>query len=185
MGLFDSIVGFVVGILSSYIFWLALALTKPKILISPFAVFYPTDGSLRIKIINNSRRQVVDIKVYVAVDEIISGKRKTIHIPVLKSDNRFALEGSHKDKDIQWGLPSSTVFVIYDGKQILDLLNPSNKLERRLLFTLSATDAISNSKSVQRVSYRHSDIEHGEFYGGLIFKVEKSSSSNSIESDTQ
>ena len=184
MGLIDLIVGFIVGIISSYIFWLTLALTKPKILISPSAVYYPKDGSLKIKIINNSRRQAVDIQVETAVDEITSGKRRTIHRPTIKNDTtRFALEPRHKDKDIQWGLPASTIFVIIDGKQILDLLESSNKLERRLLFTLSATDAISGSKSVQRVSYLYSDIQHGDYCGGLNFKVMESPSNDSEEGD--
>lgn len=175
MGLLDLIVGFLVGVLSSYAFWLTLALTKPKILFSPFAVFYPTDNTLRIKIINNTNRQVVDLKGYLAVDEIISGKRRSIHVATLKDNTRFVLEAKNKDKDLQWGLPASTVFIAYDAQQMLDLLKPSNEVERRLLFTLSATDAISGSVSVQRVSYLYDDIQHGEFYGGLIFKVKKPS----------
>ncbi|MER2511482.1 MAG: hypothetical protein ABTQ25_03515 [Nitrosomonas ureae] len=184
MDFINIILGFFVGILSSYVFWLALVLTKPNIAISPFAVFYPSDGSLRVRIINKSRRQAVDIKVYLAVDELTPrNTRRTIHTPNLNSDYRFALEPKHKDMDFKWGIPTATTFIAYDGQKILDLLAPSNGPERRLLFTLSATDALSGAKIVQRVSYSHENLRHGMFVGGLVFEVVESNSNESVENE--
>ncbi len=172
MDFINLIVGFLMGILSSYVFWLTLALTKPKIAISPFVVFNPKDSSLLVKIINMGQRQAVDIRINLAVNEVtLSGLRRTIHKPELKTDYRFALEPKHKDMDNKWGLPTSTSFVMYDGQRILDMMEPSNGIERRLVFTLSATDAISGAKIVQRTSYSYTDIRYGEFSNGLIFEV--------------
>lgn len=184
MDFIGLILGFFVGIFSSFAFWYALALMKPRITLSPFAVFYPQDGSLRVRIINKNRRQAVDIKVRLVVDEITQdGSRKTIYIPKLKSDYRFALEPKNKDMEKMWGLPTATTFIAYDGKKILDLLESSNELERRLLFTLSAADALSGSKIVQRNSYSYDNIRHGKFCSGLEFEVIETNPNDSTKNE--
>lgn len=182
MDFVNLILGFLVGILSSYAFWAALSVVKPNIEISPFVVFDPKNGSMRVRIRNKGRRQAVDIKVLAGVDEVMPNKfRRSVHKPSLRNDYRFALEPKHKDMDLNWGLPTVTTFVIPEGQHVLDLLAPSQGLERRLLFTLSATDALSGAKVVQRVSYTYQDIKQGEFQDGFGFEVIEAVSNDLVE----
>ncbi len=169
-------IGFFIGALSSGAVWYLLAMTKPKIAISPMIVYEPETNRLRIRVINRSRRQASRIKVLFFVGEKYSAFYRTIHTPKLNRRDIFAL-GSKNNFGKYWVLPTSTIFSVTDGKQVLDILSQHEKGERRLVFTLSATDALSGSEIIQRVSYSIDDVKFGKFNSGTEFHVIESSTS--------
>jgi hypothetical protein len=65
----SQVIGFLVGILSSWLFWYALLLAKPKIVISKNIVINRKKGSLLVKVINRGRRQATDIQASLALVE--------------------------------------------------------------------------------------------------------------------
>ncbi len=159
----SQLIGFLVGILSSWIFWYALLLAKPKIAISKNIVFNQKKGSLLVKIINKGRRQATDIQASLALVERDSSRRFfTIHNAQLRKDFLPALapiQESHK----AWGLRTAFVFATDEGVQMLEELPIVDRGERRIVFTLSATDGLSGTKVVQQTTYRLDDVKSGRF----------------------
>src|SRR5690349_9760538 len=60
------LVSFVLGILSSGVFWYFLVRIQPRLLIAPIAVYDPVSESLGVKIMNAGRRQIANIEVHMA-----------------------------------------------------------------------------------------------------------------------
>jgi hypothetical protein len=173
----NMVIGLVVGVISSWLFWYFLLLTKPKVSISPMAVYNEEDDTIGIRVINNSRRQAADIRVLLFLAEIHKPWVSTIRTIPLRKDYLFAL-GGKQNLGKFWVLPTSTIFGAQGGKELMGLLGKSTGGERRLVFTLSATDAISGSKIIQRVTYRLDDIKFGKFSAGAKFLVIEVTKSN-------
>mgnify|MGYP006302010081 CR=1 FL=1 len=70
----NQLIGFLVGIFSSWFFWRSLLLVKPKIKIAPFLVYDPHEKRLLIKIRNRGRHWVTDIQA-----EFMLSERKRPH----------------------------------------------------------------------------------------------------------
>src|SRR5690349_7220060 len=65
----NQAIGFVIGLVSSFVFWYLLLTLKPKLSISPEAAHDVERKRLRIKIVNNGWRQVADIQASLTVIE--------------------------------------------------------------------------------------------------------------------
>lgn len=164
MDFFGQLLSFIVGIISSWFFWYILLVTKPNVKVSPHIAYNPKDNYLRIKVSNNSRRQVVDISLQLIVAEKNSPVDNTaVFRAVFHNPVRPVLDSINAIEDA-WSLPISTVFRVADAKTVIKLL--SAQPDRRLMLTLSATDAISNSKVVKRMIYKPDDIHKGVFKPG-------------------
>jgi hypothetical protein len=179
--LINQLLGFIIGILSSWALWYYLLHVKPKIEISPNIAYNPRNGTLHVKVRNARRRQVTDIQSSLAVVERKpDGRLLTLHIARLKRDALFVLAPIQELKN-SWSLPATFVFSTEDGKRMLEQLAEKGEGERRIVFVISATDGLSGSKVVQQVSFRMENIVHGRF--GLDFTIEERSSSAVDEED--
>jgi hypothetical protein len=173
--LINQLLGFVVGILSSWALWYYLLHVKPKIEISPNITYNPRNGTLHVKVRNARRRQVTDIQSGLAVvEQKPDGRLLTLHVARLKRDTLFALAPIQELK-ASWSLPATFVFSTEDGKLMLEQLAEKGDGERRIVFVISATDGLSGSKVVQQVSFHMENIRQGRF--GLDFTIEEWSSS--------
>jgi hypothetical protein len=173
--LINQLLGFVVGILSSWALWYYLLHVKPKIEISPNIAYNPRNGTLHVKVRNARRRQVTDIQSGLAVvEQKPDGRLLTLHVARLKRDTLFALAPIQELK-ASWSLPATFVFSTEDGKLMLEQLAEKGDGERRIVFVISATDGLSGSKVVQQVSFHMENIRQGRF--GLDFTIEEWSSS--------
>jgi hypothetical protein len=160
---FSQLIGFLVGISSSWAFWYVLLLAKPRIVISKNIVFNKKKGSLLIKVMNRSRRQATDIQASLAlVERDTMGRFFTLHSAQLRKDSLSALAPKHESHN-PWGLRTAYVFATDEGVQILEKLSSAHQNEKRLVFTLSATDGLSGTKVVQQTSYRLEDVKSGRF----------------------
>jgi len=171
----NQLLGFVVGILSSWALWYYLLNVKPKIEISANIAYNPRNGTLHVKVRNAKRRQVTDVQSSLAVVERKpDGRLLTLHIARLRRDTLFVL-APIQDLKAPWGLPATFVFSTDDGKRMLELLAEKGDGERRIVFVISATDGLSGSKVVRQVSFRQENIKHGRF--GLDFTIDELSNS--------
>ena len=66
----NLVIGFVLGIVASWIFRYWHINIKPRIAISPMCAYDPDSGTLGIRVINRSRRQATDIKVRLLVAQV-------------------------------------------------------------------------------------------------------------------
>jgi hypothetical protein len=162
----NLIIGFVLGILSSMAFWYGLLLVRPSIQISPVIAFDIKKERLRIKIINRSRRYAKDIRARLVLAERTQ-EGKVFKISVfrevpLRRDTVFALS------PIQylykpWYPPTIYVFSTKELNNTISELSSPTKGDRRLRFTLMATDALSGATTIQTTTYRSQDIKIGGF----------------------
>jgi hypothetical protein len=168
---FSQLIGLLVGILSSWAFLYVLLLAKPRIIISKNIVFNKKKGSLLIKVMNRSRRQATDIQASLALAERDTiGRFFTLHSAQLRKDSLPALAPKHESHN-PWGLRTAYVFATDEGVQILEKLSSAHQNEKRLVFTLSATDGLSGTKVVQQISYRLEDVKSGRF--GIWLEVKE------------
>lgn len=165
-----QVLGFVVGILSSWALWYYLLHVKPKIEISPNLAYNPRNGTLHVKVRNARRRQVTDIQSSLAVVERKpDGRLLTLHVARLKRDTLFVLAPIQELKT-PWSLPATFVFSTADGKLMMEKLAEKSDGERRVVFVISATDGLSRSKVVRQVTFNLENIRQGRF--GLDFTIE-------------
>lgn len=168
----SQLVAFFLGIAASFAFWYFLLVVKPKVQIAPFATYEPLEDRLRIKIINRGRRQVTDLQATLTITEqrLVQGGFRLINVhnlPLIREE-LFAL-GSVRDYGKPWSLYPIYIFSSKQAGAALKMMESSGTDERRLVFTLSATDSLSNTKMIQRVSYAPVDIKEGKFDIGLRF----------------
>ena len=169
--LISQIMGFAIGILSSWIFWYLLILAKPRIKIAPVATYSPSEKVLRIKVMNRGRRQAVDIQAQIVLRELrpVAGeslKQTVVHRPKLRNDMVFAM-GPIQHLKKHWTLLTGYIFLVEDGEETYRLLQTPTEFDKRIVFILSATDALSGTKVVQMATYQVQDIAIGRFGDGF------------------
>jgi hypothetical protein len=159
----SQIIGFLIGLFSSWLFWYTLILAKPHIVISPYAAYNQRKGSLLIKIMNKGTRQATDIQAQLSLVQLApSGRFFTRHQAKLRLAELPAL-APIKESDRPWGIRTAFVFATDEGELLIKLLTSQGNGEKRLVFTLAATDGLSGTKLVQQVAYRTEDIQYGHF----------------------
>jgi len=164
-------IGFLIGVLSSFVFWYLLIRAKPYVAVSPVVVFNPSSRHLLIKVRNESHRQSTDIQASLALlERKQDGGLVTLHIPKLQRDTLIAL-GPIQDLNKPWSIQSAFTFVVEDGQKTLELLTQQDDKEKRLVFVLSITDGLSGTKVVHQVVYKAENVKQGKF--GLGFRVEE------------
>jgi hypothetical protein len=159
----NQLIGFIVGILSSWAFWYLLIIAKPKVKVSQHIVFNKRTGNLLVKIANEGRRQATDIQASLAlIERKPSGRFQTLYVAQLKRDNLPAL-APKRESHRPWGIPTAFVFVTHEGQAILEKFRSSSEGEKRIVFTMSAIDGLSGTKVVSQVAYRLNDLKYGQF----------------------
>ncbi len=164
--------GFLLGIIGSYIFWRYLLVLKPNIKISPITLkgfdYINTQKLVyRIKLINFGNRQIIGLNASARIVERRNNRWTTIDELKMEYDGELAALGRHKD----YGDYLSRIGPIYymrilDEKKFESNLNE----DKRLVFTLSAKDALSGTTVVQRQVYNKDDIQQGDFKEGFTFE---------------
>jgi hypothetical protein len=167
-----QIIGFVIGILSSWVFWYFLLLIKPNVQISNIVNYLPEKKAFQIKIINKGKRQVVDVQadLFIAERPMVGNSFKMISLYrfKFKRDSVTAL-APIQDLEKPWKLLTATTFTTEPNEDALNLMLSPSQYEKRLVFTLSASDGLSGSKVIQRVAFRAKDIRQGRWAKGLEF----------------
>lgn len=170
----NQLFGFLIGVLASGVLWYLLTHVKPKIAISSVIAFNPDKGSLLIKVRNERRRQATDIYAsLVLIERKPDGRLFTLHSAKLRKD-LFPALAPIQDLTEPWGLPTTVVFATDEGEKLLEIIASKTNGEKRLVFTLSATDALSGTKIVQQITFGQENIKYGKF--GLGFRIEEAQS---------
>jgi hypothetical protein len=177
---------FVLGVLASWAFWYILLHLAPSLKIAPQAVYDVSSERIEIKVANFGVRQITDIEAYfVLSDRVPEGRLVPVRRGQLDPANILALEEKGK-VNMAWCLPTTYIFVCTNGKELRELLAlaSASSGERRLVFTISARDAVSGTKRVQRVTYPASALIDGSYARGLTFSVVPSPAPH-VETDAE
>jgi hypothetical protein len=163
--------GLVPGVFSSWAFWRYLLLLKPKIRISPQVLkglhpSFPGATVYRIKIINESYRQVIGLEAHARIQTFCGKHWINLHDTKLRY-NTHCLGGKHTLND-RWGIQPTFSFLLIDEENLEAKLSE----DARLVFAVSATDALSGTTVVLRQTYRARDVRTGNFEHGLSFAIE-------------
>lgn len=80
--------------------------------------------------------------------------------------------GGRQDAQKPWLIDPAYRFVFKDDSGgVKEMLRSKTDKERRLIFTIAATDATSGTKIVKRVTYGLENIKTGAFEPGLTVEI--------------
>lgn len=158
----SSLIGFLLGLLGSFIFLRWQLSIKPIVSISSYIIYSSEKCTFRAKIANETNRQVTDIRVKLNIMKRIKYKTHTVQLLVrhlnLQSEEALILAG-RKERVKPWGILYARTFETTPDNEALKLLSSSiSGEERRLVLTMEAVDALSGTKIVQRKTYRYEDV---------------------------
>lgn len=169
----SQMLAFLLGVLACWAFWYVLLWLTPRLKIAPEAAYDPVQGRINVKVANIGTRQITDIEAeLVLFDRIPEGRLVPVRRGVLDPPNILALE-VRKMVGVPWCLPTVYVFVCKNGTDLYDALQATPQVgERRVVFTISARDAVSGTKKVQRVTFARNAVKVGTYTRGLAFDVQ-------------
>lgn len=158
--------GVISGIIASVFFMLILLKIKPKVSISQeICISRTKEGKEvhQIKVVNNTRAMLVNVKYSLHYCEVYGDGIVTIHhIEALKSPITTITKYDKKDK-----LSKYAVRLSYDLDEEKYPLDENHKL----LFTFLADHAVSNTTKSMEVEYYAKDVKRGVFESGTSTKV--------------
>jgi len=173
--LLNQSLGFIVGIVASWIFMYSVQFLKPKLEISPVILYNPEKNTLNIKVVNAGRRQVIDVET----GSSISQKRfkgdgfKSELVKELEILGPLSLAlNPLQDLDDPWAVVNGRIFRIRDGIEALLLLHEKHEGERRVIFRIVATHSLSGVREAQQVTYKLNDVRVG-IYGRRLTVLEQ------------
>ncbi len=170
----EIFIGFILGLIGTWIFWKYQINIKPKLKISDVIALTKSlkkdnKKNYRIKMVNLSNRNIINIKVRLTVvqlKDILDGKT-SIGIKHIK-DTEISVIGARKNVGNPWGLsPIRWISFDYDPEICTLLKQP----ETRIMLTVSATDAISGTTAILRKTFKDNDVKKGEFKYGLTLEI--------------
>jgi hypothetical protein len=170
-----TILGFIVGLIATWLFWKYMLVLKPDVSISTqVASELSTKNSgrktYRFKIRNNGKRQVINVSLVVTICRLIDvpgGKISSKIGTIFTKKNASAL-APHSISWSSWEIPPIYIFVATPDFDVEELISQP---DTRIMATLSTTDAQSGTTHVQRVTYTQHDIIEGNFIKGLGFEI--------------
>ncbi len=169
-----AVVGFLVGFVTNAVFWKYMLFLRPNVSLSPQVAkgINSENGHTlyRFKIRNNGKRQAVNVSLIVTLCRLkdVPGGRISSNIgTILPIKNISALAG-YSTSWTPWELPPIYIFV---AKPNFNLDEELDKLNTRMIATLSVTDAQSGTIHVQRTTYRKDDVVVGDFLKGLSLAI--------------
>ena len=110
------------------------------------------------------------------MEQDAKGRFFTLHSAQLRKDSLMALAPIKESKKT-WGIRTAYVFATDEGAEILEKFSVPGNNAKRIVFTLSVTDGLSNTKVVQQVDYRLEDVRRGRF--GVWLDIEETAQSSS------
>jgi hypothetical protein len=172
--LVNLVIGVVLGVIASAVFWRVLLFFKPKFEISPEAALHPETNELRIKVINRSRSYAINVRASLVIaDRYLKGDAPTVEVllelPLINGTVSALAPIQYLHKP--W-VPATIIFFYTDAlTDELNLLLSPAKGEKRLRFTLQATHARSNTTDVKVVTYGPGDVKLGDFVAPMSGRV--------------
>jgi hypothetical protein len=179
--LVPAMTGLFVGLVTSWLWWRYLLSRGPDVRISSCVLkgTKPTNSDQatergktvhRIKLINCGERQVIDLKAKAEILEHRGNRWGLVKELKLEFDGAFPALGKQSDYgNVTKAISPVHYSLIENENDIRAELNA----DRRLVFTLSAKDALSGTTEVQRKFYTAKEIQEGDFESGFTFeKVE-------------
>ena len=173
--LMNILIGFGLGVAASWFFWRYLRLMKPKVRISSIVAKgvsrkAPEKTAYRIKIANFGCRQVINLSASWTICELTpvpGGYRSVVKKRLTIPREIIPVLGPKNELDKPSGISPIYVFVTKPKFDVEGIMRKG----ARMLFTLSATDAMSGTTVVQRKTYTIDQIEAGDFQRGLDFAL--------------
>ncbi len=168
--LIGIIIAFILGFVACWLFWRYQLILKPELLVSSKIASRPSGSDLQrkiysIKIINLSKRPVINMKASLGVHELRmyerGHKRPTIYSVKLAPSSGTIL-GPCKKKIDPWSITNIHYYTAMPDKKLEELLGEN----RKIVFTIQATDATSNTTIIRRYIYNENDIVQGIFEPG-------------------
>ena len=165
------IAGIVSGIISSIIIYVALFCIKPHITISKNLCRDPRDDLFKVKIVNHTRANLVDVRYTLHhCHRYQDGIVNMDPIPFSKSPIEFVAAYSHDDNNAEYAIR----FVFpYDEKRLVGN-------DDYILFTFYARHSVTGSLAFFSKEYRLADILCGKFETGTSTKALVEQCSNSL-----
>ena len=169
-----TILGLIVGIIASFIFWGYQRFIKPDVTIAPLitATRDKETGKkiYRFKIRNNGKNQVVGIIFKAWVCDLIDvpgGKisRGIADFPI-KNSNTLTLAPKGRSKR-PWGLTEERIFRSTPDFDFENMLSE----ERRIMVTLRVSDGLTGTTDVQQRVFSKEDVKEGIFAFGASLEV--------------
>ncbi|MBC7818816.1 MAG: hypothetical protein IAG10_18145 [Planctomycetaceae bacterium] len=168
MDLLGIAIGFILGLISSWLFWRWQLMIAPHFTISSQiavrpALHDPSKLVYQIKIVNRSARSIIDMTASLGVGEVAREGlgRKTIHLVKLRPEAPTYIGPATGHYD-PWSITCVHYYTSEPDNRVSELLTE----ERKLVFTVQATDAHSGTTVLKRVLYEAKDIVKGHFEGG-------------------
>ncbi|MGX9728069.1 MAG: hypothetical protein ACTFAK_12355 [Candidatus Electronema sp. VV] len=167
-------IGFILGIFSSWLFWKWQLQVQPNFAISDkIAIRYrqatPDIPFYQIKIVNFSKRAVINMTATFGIHELSNHRgptRKLIYsINLLPSSPTFI--GPYTHNYDPWSVTNVHYYSSVSDNKLYDMLQNG----RKLLFTVSATDAASGTTVIRRRIYTKEDLIEGYFEGYRSLKI--------------
>lgn len=184
------IISIILNLAASWLFWKYMLNIKPDILASPIVLKGKSRSDnrkiYRIKIINKGDRQIKDVELTASLLEIkgtlgIDHRRSPVRcvrlndkcepLKVTITNNQILGFGAKEEIYNVWGLSVMLIVTIEiknENGEDFDLESILTD-ERRLVLTISATDALSGTTILQRYSYTKDKILQGDFKRNLNF----------------
>lgn len=170
------IVGFIFGFLSCWLFWRFQLTVKPIFSVSSQVASWPNQNNparkvYQIKIVNLSSRPIINMRAKLGVHELIlyerGHRRPTIYNIEMSPSSSEAILGPKRKVIDPWSITNIHYYTARPDKIIEDLFIG----ERRLVFTIQATDATSNTTIIRRYTYSKEDIVEGKFKPGDMMEI--------------
>lgn len=128
---------------------------------------------------------MVDVHATLTISELRSvgdiAKRKVVRRLPLKS-SYISILAPIQDLDKPWTPLTAVTFTTEPDPDAFGLLSAPTPHERRLVLTLTVSDALSRSQVVQYVTFRAVDVKQGRWGRGLEFIEEHVTVANQVES---
>lgn len=172
--MWQIIVGFAVGLITSWVFWQFLLFLKPKFKICPEIAKINDTRSLpneyRIKVVNLSNRPVINLYARCTIEwkVAIPGGKKSLGSEIPINTEKFPVLGGKDTLRDAFGINPVRYFVLSED---LEGLLAKRGDGSRIVFTLSGTDAKSGSAVTKIAIYGPDDIRPGNFKAGLKCEI--------------
>lgn len=162
------IFGFILGILSSWIFWRWQLMVKPEFCVSTKIAMSPSPADstkrvCRIKIVNKSSRFIIGLIAKCSIQEINLSNvgpgrinRSTINLVPGNEE----IIGPRRKNFNPWEVNNVQYYRFEFDDDLEQILRQDN---RRIVFTVQATDAQSSTTIIRRITYIWEDFIWGSF----------------------
>lgn len=191
------VIGFFLGLVSSWLFWRWQLIIKPEFKISPqvAVIPYQKDPSkliYQIKISNQSKRSIINMTASLGIHEVAHdglgpGRRTVYKVDINPKSPTYV--GPKTRLYNPWSITRVHYYTSKPDNKVANLLTDN----RKLVFTVQATDAQSGTTVLKRVLFESKDLIMGRFEGGrkvggglrIVQVMSDGSESNYIKNNVQ